>query len=345
MSGVLDETPSSFGATAVALYQTLQSYDVDAEGVVRDAGVDVTSFADPSARISQPDLERLVALAIKETGDECIGLRFSDYVHPTTFNSLGVALLSSHNLREFCQRLQRYYSFLTTNEVVEFEEVAGEGHLIFRAAVEFADASVARALIEGSMATILRFIRFMYRPDFTPQRTEVTWEVPQGYAEHYLRYFGRGVEFGMDQNVLSLAREDLDFPLPAANAELARQNDEVVLEFLARMKKGDLPTQVHARLIQLLPSGSCSKEEVARGLGMSVRALHNRLGDAGSSYQSLLDRTRQQLAEQYMRQKNLTVSEVAYLLGFSDGSNFSRAFHRWTGVSPTEFRNEIRKAH
>ena len=341
MSGMLDETPSSFGATAVALYQTLQSYDVDAERIVRDAGVEVAAFVDPAARSPQPDLERLVALAIKETGDECIGLRFSDYVHPTTFHSLGVALLSSHNLREFCQRLQRYYSFLTTNEVVEFEEVGDEGHLIFRSAVQLANSSVARAFIEGSMATMVRFIRFMYRPDYTPQRVEVAWEVPPGYTDYYVRYFGRDVEFDTNQNVLSLARADLDFPLPAANAELARQNDEVVLEFLARMKKGDLPTQVHARLIQLLPSGSCSKEKVARGLGMSVRALHNRLSDAGISYQRLLDRTRQQLAEQYMRQQNLTVSEVAYLLGFSDGSNFSRAFHRWTGISPTEFRNTI----
>jgi len=339
MGQLLEEAPSSFGATAIALYQTLQSYDVDADQIVRSAGVDVAALADPSARIPQPDLERLVALAIKETGDQCIGLRFSDYVHPTTFHSLGVALLSSHDLREFCQRLQRYYSFLTTNEVVEFGEFEEGGRLVFRAEVEFAEASVARAFIEGSMATIVRFIRFMYRPDYCPERVEVSWAMPSGYADHYQRFFGRDVEFGMERNVLSLTLSDLDFPLPAANAELARQNDEVVLEFLAKMKKGDLPTQVHARLIQLLPSGSCSKEEVARGLGMSVRALHNKLADAGISYQRLLDRTRQQLAEQYMRQQNLTVSEVAYLLGFSDGSNFSRAFHRWTGVSPTEFRN------
>ncbi|MGI9221266.1 MAG: helix-turn-helix domain-containing protein, partial [Woeseiaceae bacterium] len=60
----------------------------------------------------------------------------------------------------------------------------------------------------------------------------------------------------------------------------------------------------------------------------------------GTTYQTLLDRTRRELAEQYMQQQNISVSEVAYLLGFSDCSNFSRAFHRWTGHSPSEFRDE-----
>jgi len=129
-------------------------------------------------------------------------------------------------------------------------------------------------------------------------------------------------------------------PLPAANAELARQNDEVVVQFLARLDRANVVAQAHAKLIDLLPSGDCSKAKVASSLNMSVRTLHNRLADAGTTYQHLLDKTRQDLAEQYMAQANISVSEVAYLLGFSDCSNFSRAFHRWTGVSPSDFRDQ-----
>ena len=98
--------------------------------------------------------------------------------------------------------------------------------------------------------------------------------------------------------------------------------------------------QAHAKLIELLPSGDCSKSKVASALNMSVRTLHNRLADSGTTYQQLLDRTRRKLAEQYMQQQNISVSEVAYLLGFSDCSNFSRAFHRWTGQSPSDFRDK-----
>ncbi len=132
-------------------------------------------------------------------------------------------------------------------------------------------------------------------------------------------------------------------PLPAANAELARQHDAVVLKLLTKLKRGDVVTQAQSKLIELLPSGDCNKAKVAHALNMSARTLHNKLSAAGTGYQQLLDETRQALAEQYIRQLDLSVSEIAYLLGFSDCSNFSRAFHRWTGISPSEFRNQAQQ--
>ena len=80
-----------------------------------------------------------------------------------------------------------------------------------------------------------------------------------------------------------------------------------------------------------------SKAQVASALYMSVRTLHNRLAKSGTNYQKLLDETRQGLAEQYMRQPDISVSEIAYLLGFSDCSNFSRAFQRWTDRAPSQY--------
>ena len=97
--------------------------------------------------------------------------------------------------------------------------------------------------------------------------------------------------------------------------------------------------QVRSKLVELLPSGECSKEDVAKELYMSVRTLHNKLERLGSSYQQVLDETRRELAEQYMQQRQRSISEVAYLQGFSDCSNFSRAFKRCTGESPSQFRS------
>ena len=137
-----------------------------------------------------------------------------------------------------------------------------------------------------------------------------------GTRRNYERYFGTNVQFGAGRNGLYFDREDLNVRLPAANAELARLNDEVVVKFLARQEKADVVARAHSKLIELLPSGHCCKAEVARALHMSVRTLHNRLTEAGTTYQQLLDRTRRELAEQYMQQPNVSVSEVAYLLGF-----------------------------
>ena len=333
---------SSFGPIAVAIYQTLESYQVDAERVMQDAGVDLTHLQDPTARLDPSVHHRIVARAVELTGDCGFGLKFSDFVHPTTFHALGLALLSSSTLSAFCKRWVRYHSFITTMGRVVFDESAGDPALVFPSQSSNLDPAVSRVLIDGQIATVLKLIRFMYRPDYFPRRVElICREVPRARAA-YEKYLGPGVRFKAGRNAIVFDPADLDVRLPAANAELARQNDEAVVKFLAKLEKANVVAQAHSKLIELLPSGHCCKAEVARALNMSVRTLHNRLTEAGTTYQQLLDRTRRELAEQYMQQPNISVSEVAYLLGFSDCSNFSRAFHRWTGRSPSVFREQSR---
>ena len=331
---------SSFGPIAVTIYQTLESYGVDADQVMRNAGVDLARVQDPTTRLEPSVHRRIVGEAVERTGDCSFGLRFSDFVHPTSFHALGLALLSSSTLSAFCKRWVRYHSFITTMGEVTFDEAASEPVLVFPSQQPNPNSKVGRAMIDGQIATVLKLIRFMYRPDYFPRRVELICPEVPGTRRHYEHYLGPKVQFSAERNGLYFDPDDLTVRLPAANAELARLNDEVVVKFLARLEKADVVARAHSKLIELLPSGHCSKAEVARALHMSVRTLHNRLTAAGTTYQQLLDRTRRELAEQYMRQPNVSVSEVAYLLGFSDCSNFSRAFHRWTGRSPSVYREQ-----
>ncbi len=340
MDDTLAGQNSSFGPIAIAIYQTLESYGVDAAKVMRDAGVDLAHLKDPTARLDPAVHRKIVASAVELTEDQGFGLRFSDFVHPTTFHALGFALLSSSTLRAFCQRWVRYHSFITTMGEVSIDESGSEPALVFPSQGQHSDSVVGRVLIDGQIATVLKLIRFMYRPDYVPARIDLICPEVPGTVELYKKYLGPNVRFSQSSNAVFFDQSDLEARLPAANAELARQNDEAVLNFLAQLDRANVVAQAHAKLIELLPSGDCSKAKVASALYMSVRTLHNRLADSGTTYQQLLDRTRRELAEQYMRQPNISVSEVAYLLGFSDCSNFSRAFHRWTGHSPSDFRDE-----
>ena len=338
----LGKQNSSFGPAAVAIHQTLESYQVDAERVMREAGVDLTRLQDPTARLDQSVVHRIVAEAVELTGDCGFGLRFSDFVHPTTFHALGIALLSSSTLSAFCKRWVRYHSFITTMGRVVFNETGSDPALVFPSQSSSLDPRVGRVLIDGQIATVLKLIRFMYRPDYFPKRVDLICPLVSQARAAYEKYLGPDVRFSAGRNAIYFDRADLDVGLPAANAELARQNDKAVVKFLARLEKANVIAQAHSKLIELLPSGHCCKAEVARALNMSVRTLHNRLTEAGTTYQQLLDRIRRELAEQYMQQPNISVSEVAYLLGFSDCSNFSRAFNRWTGRSPSAYREHSR---
>ncbi|HVL01788.1 MAG TPA: helix-turn-helix domain-containing protein, partial [Dongiaceae bacterium] len=157
--------------------------------------------------------------------------------------------------------------------------------------------------------------------------------------QRYRDYFRCPVEFGSHEWALHFHKSDVLATLPGANHELALINDRVVMEYLARLEKADLVSQVRTHIVKLLASGDCSKERVAARLHMSARNLQHKLDQQGTGYQDILDQTRQDLAIQYMANQHTSISEITYLLGFSDTSNFARAFKRWTGQAPRDFRS------
>jgi len=118
-------------------------------------------------------------------------------------------------------------------------------------------------------------------------------------------------------------------------------HDQLNVDYLGRLREGNLVHRVKAGIIDALPSGPVANEKVARDLGLSVRSLQRRLAEAGTSFRDLLDTSRQEMALSYIREPEIELAEIAFLLGFSDQSAFSRAFKRWTGNTP----NEVRKAH
>ena len=312
---------------------------MDGHAILSDAGLDLHQVSQPLYRVPGEALAHLVMTAEAVTGDPCFCFRVASYIHPTTYGALGFALYSSSNIRAFCHRLSRFHSFITTNHDCIFEDAGKEPRLLIKPADTAIDQLVYRSLVSGYMAVMVHFLREISSPDFHPFRVDIACEAPEGCEQVYRDYFQTEVVFSTADYALVFKMDDIDKPFPAANVELARQNDQIVMKMLADTVKGDLVMQVRSKLVELLPSGECSKEDVAKGLYMSVRTLHNKLERLDSSYQQVLDDTRKELAEQYMQQQQRSISEVAYLLGFSDCSNFSRAFKRWTGESPSQFRS------
>jgi AraC-like DNA-binding protein len=114
-----------------------------------------------------------------------------------------------------------------------------------------------------------------------------------------------------------------------------------VINYLARLDRTDVVTRVTKKIIEMLPDGECSRDKVSRALGMSPSMLHLKLSQHGTNFQQLLDDTRKELAWSYVQQPTRSVTEITFLLGFTDTSNFTRAFKRWTGMSPTDFRHKL----
>jgi AraC-like DNA-binding protein len=153
----------------------------------------------------------------------------------------------------------------------------------------------------------------------------------------YQRAFGCPVRFAAPRNALEFAAGDLDEPLPAGNAELARGNDEVLVRYLARLEDTRVAARVQRALLAALPDGAPRKSAIARALGLSARSLQRRLAAEGTSFSALLADARISLARTYVAEARLSVTEIAFVLGFADLSTFSRAFKRWTGLAPRQY--------
>jgi AraC-like DNA-binding protein len=192
--------------------------------------------------------------------------------------------------------------------------------------------------MEFVLAVWVRAGRAVTGIEWSPLEVRFGHAAPRDAGDHE-RFFRAPVRFRMGENAFTLAAELLALPCTRADAALAALLDRYAAERIARAPgAGRLADRVHALLEAGLRSGEVSATSLARRLGMSVRSLNRLLATEGTSYQKALDSLRHELAARQLSDPGTPVSEVAFQLGFSDLSSFYRAFRRWTGTTPAEFR-------
>ena len=313
------------------IHRALSAHAIDGSALFRRAGLDPDRLRDPNARYPLNAMQRLWTLATAATGDECFGLEVAQAWHPTTFHALGYSALASETLREALQRMVRYGRVVTTGARLELKQDGDE--VIVKLLGSLPDDQMVPASIDAGVASIVILCRQGRGGQVDPVLVRLSRAEP-ACSSRLQAFFGCPIEFGAAENSLVFRVTDLDAQLPTANPVLLRVNEQVLTDYLARLERSEVTVQVQARLIQLLPSGEVDESSIARALNLSLRSMQRKLKARGVSFRKLLDDTRRQLAEQYLKDSTLSVSEIAYLLGFAEVSSFSRAFRRWTGHAP-----------
>ncbi len=191
------------------------------------------------------------------------------------------------------------------------------------------------------LGAVSKLLQDMRGPSFAPRAVNLMRAAPADPAS-WREHFAAPVQFAAPDNSLLLDGAELQRPLPTGNPELARQNDRLVAEYLARHQLLNPALQVRARLLELLPGGTPTLEAVAAELGSNPRTLQYRLARQGTSFSGILDEVRATLARRYVQQSQQPFSALAYALGFSEPSHFNRAFKRWTGETPSRYRARLR---
>jgi AraC-like DNA-binding protein len=326
--------PRSVLATwSAAVLRALTARGQDAHAIARAAGIDPGALG-AEARVPREALNRLWQRAVEATGDPAFGIEVARHTAQTTFHALGYAVLASATLGEAFERMVRYRRLV--GDVLVFRLVDAGDRYRFEFDVS-ADPTVPPQAVDAIASLCVRQARALHRPrPCNPLAVELARPAPFD-PEPYQRTFRCPVRFATPVSALEYSRADIEDPLPTANAELARGNDEVLVRHLARLEQARVSSRVQQAVLETLPDGAPSKGAIARKLGMSARNLQRHLADEGTSFKDLLNDARASLARTYVAERRLSVTEIAFVLGFADTSAFSRAFKRWTGVSPREF--------
>jgi AraC-like DNA-binding protein len=299
-------------------------------------GMDFEKGRIPGSRLNFELNNLLFKKAVDLLDDPFVGLEAAQCWHPSDFNALGYAWLTSSSLRTALQRLCRYSKMVSDGVDMSMMDTADGLSLIINYR-EFVEEIPARN--DANMAIVMDMCRINYGTPLDPVKITFMHDKPS-CMKRYENYFRCPVLFNCPEDSLTLPRLEADQRLSSSNPYLASLNDQIIIAYLADLDSSNIPEQVQKSIIKQLPSGSVSKIKIAKDLGMSVRSMQRKLQNSGTSYQELLEQTREDLAIKYIEGTKNSMTEIAFLLGFSESSAFSRAFRRWVGVSPLTLRSQ-----
>ena len=326
-----------FAPATSLLWKYLQHRGVDPEPIYRKAGINPEWLSNPQARINIACVEMLWQQAVAVIDDPAFAVKMVAYWHPSMTGALGYACLVSPTLRQVLGRVDRYIHTVTEGLNTTLEDTPAGLKLSIYVTDGIQHQPQQHDLV---IALLMHMCRFNYGDELVASDICLAHPAPDNTAD-FIAYFGTDVHFDADVDSITIPRADADRELVSANKQLALMHDEMLMKYLVEIKKGDIVNQVKSIILENLPDGQITDKMVASELHLSERSMQRRLKEHQTTFRFLLDNVREMVAKQYIENPMNRMSDIAFLLGFSEQSAFSRAFKKWTGKSPIEYRNTL----
>jgi AraC-like DNA-binding protein len=263
-------------------------------------------------------------------------VRIGSSISVEAFDPPIFAALCSPNLNSALKRLAQYKRLIAP--MILHIDVADSATQL---ELEWLDSTLEppEALVGAELVFFVQLSRIGTRTPISP--LEVNAPHPPEPSADYREYFGVNVRKGKSPSITFRA-EDAVLPFLTANEKMWQLFEPDLQKRLSELDQSATTSErTRAALLELLPSGAASMDEVSRRLGTSTRTLQRRLSQEGKNFQTVLHKTREQLARHYLRSSTLSGAEISFLLGFDDPNSFFRAFHGWTGTTPEQVRREM----
>ncbi|MEW5851780.1 MAG: AraC family transcriptional regulator [Myxococcota bacterium] len=317
------------------LLDAAEAFGCNVAEVRAAAHVDAKQVDDKDARIPVERLHALWEVVLERVPRADAALVVATHYAPGDYGLVGFVCANCATLGEAMQQMVRF-SRLWTDEPGMKLDAEGTVGLVYPA--PRADRPGFRMANEAALAEILHAARTLTQQDLVPARVAFAHPAPKDTRAHR-EFFRCRVDFGAPAHDLSFGAGAVSMSLPKADPQLGAFLHGLANDALAKRHEPEtFMDQVRQRLAETLQKGVPELPELATQLAMSERTLRRRLEEEGTSFRELLDDTRARLAKGYLQDSNIPLSEVAFLLGFSEPSAFHRAFKRWTGMTPAAAR-------
>ena len=330
--------PTTLASITALLARSLRKeYGIDPEPIFLQVGLPLTPPESPQLRYPLAKIRELWDLSREASGDDAIGLKTGQYAKPMHFYAFGYSWLASSSLLGAMQRLTRYIQLMSTASV---EISLTETRDSYALTTVFPDASNSppKEGIDCGMTAVLALCDVVAEKEIRPLRVELTCPATV-HPEAYRKALRAPIRFNAEVGTFHFDKDVLRAPLPHGTPDVARATDRIAEQYIETLDPRKVASQVRQLLVSLLPSGRADQELVSSRLNRSTSTLQRQLKGEATSYRAVLESTQRRLAETYLRDKKHSHAQIAYLLGFSDQSNFSRAFKRWTSLSPRKFQD------
>jgi AraC-like DNA-binding protein len=335
-----DRVPGVLASAATGIAGYIGRCGGDIETIFSSVHIPPDVAGSPTLKMKLSAFVHLFEESARQTGNENFGLWFGNQFQPRDLGLWGYAAISSPTLGSALESLVRLFGYHQESSVMRLcDDPAG----LVRLEYQIVAPSIVerRQDAELSLGMFLNVLRECCGGHWSPE--EVHFEHPKpSMAKEHDKAFGAPVYFSQPTNALLFRPDILDRPMPGRDPRLMAVMQTCLEQLGSRATSEDmLLDRMRTAVRMKLAAGYPSLEEIAESLRAPLGVIHQDLGAAGLTYKDMVEEVRRELALSYVRQRHLPFSEIAMLLGYSELSAFSRAFRRWTGASPRDYRSHM----
>lgn len=321
--------------TSVAIPAVLRELGHDPVDVFKDAGIDLKLFDDPDNIISYAARNHLIEVCVARSGCRHFGLLIGQRVGLPSIGLAGYLVRNSPNVGAALDSLVRYFHLHTQGAAIGLEKSNGVTLISFN--ILQPNTEACDQVGDGAVAILFNSLQSICGPDWRPKELLFSHRRPDN-IEPFRNFFQAPLRFNAETHGVAFDSKWLAKPVHDADPDLYRMLKKQVGALEADDSQ-DFPNQVRRVLRSALLTGHASEERIADLFTMNSRTLRRRLQVSGTSFIEVADQARYEIAKQLLETSAQNVASVATTLEYADASSFTRAFKRWSGMTPSAWRS------